>query len=129
MKRDFYARCSLQSIHLKRETILCKRALSVLFLFLFLFFFKSLLNLLQYCLFFVLVFWPHSMWDLNSPTRDLEPVPPALESKVLTTGPPGKSPVCPVSNGCLYRWGPHWVTLIRKASLTPLALPPLDHRH
>ena len=38
----------------------------------FLFVFKSLLNLLQYCLFFfnVLVFWLQVMWDLTSPTRD-----------------------------------------------------------
>ena len=33
------------------------------------FFFKSLLNLLQYC-FHVLVFWPRGMWDLSSLTRD-----------------------------------------------------------
>ena len=31
---------------------------------------KSLLNLLQYCLFYVLVFWPRGMWDHSSPTRD-----------------------------------------------------------
>ena len=34
-------------------------------------FFKSLLNLLQYCFcFYVLVFWPQGMWDFSSPTRD-----------------------------------------------------------
>ena len=33
-------------------------------------FLKSLLNLLQYCLFYVLVFWPQGMWDLSSPTRN-----------------------------------------------------------
>ena len=32
-------------------------------------FFKCLLNLLQYCFFFVLVFWPRVMWDLSFPTR------------------------------------------------------------
>ena len=35
------------------------------------FFWKSLLNLFQYCfLFYVLVFWPWGMWDLSSPTTD-----------------------------------------------------------
>ena len=43
-------------------------------------------------LFYVLVFWPQGMWDLRSPTRDRTP-PPALEGKVLTAGPPGKSPL------------------------------------
>ena len=38
----------------------------------------------------VLVFWPLGMWDA-SPAPGIEPVPPALEGKVLTTGPPGKS--------------------------------------
>ena len=28
------------------------------------------LNLLQYCLFYVLFFWPWLMWDLSSPTMD-----------------------------------------------------------
>ena len=49
------------------------------------FFFKSLLNLLQYC-FYVLAFWPEGMWDLS-----FESTPPALESEIGTTGPPGKS--------------------------------------
>ena len=30
------------------------------------------------------------MWDL-APQLEIEPVPPAMEGKVLTTGPPGKS--------------------------------------
>ena len=42
-------------------------------------------------LFYALVFWPRAMWDLNS-LPGIEPSPPALEGKVLTTGPPGKSP-------------------------------------
>ena len=33
-------------------------------------FLKSLLNLLQYYLFYILLFWPQGMWDLGSPTRD-----------------------------------------------------------
>ena len=40
-------------------------------------------------LFSALVFWPQGMWDLSSPAG-IEPVPPALEGEVLTTGPPGK---------------------------------------
>ena len=39
-------------------------------------------------LFYVLVFWPLGMWDLN-PLPEMESSPPALEGKVLTTGPPG----------------------------------------
>ena len=30
-------------------------------------------------LFYVLIFWPHGMWDLSSPS-DVEPAPPALRS-------------------------------------------------
>ena len=33
-------------------------------------FIKSLVNLLQYCLFYVFVFWPWAMWDLSSLSRD-----------------------------------------------------------
>ena len=33
-------------------------------------FLKSSLNLLQYCSFYVLVFWPWDMWDPSSRTRD-----------------------------------------------------------
>ena len=31
---------------------------------------------------------PYGMWDLRSLAR-IEPSPPALEGRVLTTGPPG----------------------------------------
>ena len=41
-------------------------------------------------LFYVLVFWPRGMWDLSSVTRDGTHTN-ALEGKVLTTRPPGKS--------------------------------------
>ena len=40
-------------------------------------------------LFYVLVFWLWSMWDLSSLTRD-QICTPALEGEVLNTGPPGK---------------------------------------
>ena len=52
---------------------------------------KSLLNLLRYGFCFMLwFFWPQGMWDLNSLTRD-QTHTPALEGKVLTTEPAGKS--------------------------------------
>ena len=35
-------------------------------------------------------FWPQGMWDLSC-QRGTESASPALEDKVLTTGPPGKS--------------------------------------
>ena len=41
-------------------------------------------------LFHILVFWPRGMWDLSS-RPGIEPVPPALEGEVLSTGPPRKS--------------------------------------
>ena len=40
------------------------------------------------CFFCLFVFWPQSMWDCSSLTRDRTHTP-ALEGKVLTTGPPG----------------------------------------
>ena len=36
---------------------------------------KSLLNLLQYCLFYVWVFWPRATWDFNSLNRDQIHIP------------------------------------------------------
>ena len=40
-------------------------------------------------LFYGLVYWPGSMWDLT--TREgIKPAPPALEGKVSATGLPGK---------------------------------------
>jgi len=55
---------------------------------------KSLWNFLQCCFYClnVLVFWPWSMWDLNYQTKD-QTRHPALEGEILTTGPPGKSPI------------------------------------
>ena len=48
--------------------------LKVLFILLYFYFFEvflvSLLNLLQYCFCFMLLFWLPGMWDLSSPTRD-----------------------------------------------------------
>ena len=42
-------------------------------------------------LFCALVFWPEACGIL-APWPGIEPTPPALEGKVLTTGPPGKPP-------------------------------------
>ena len=41
-------------------------------------------------LFLFSIFWPQGMWD-PTPRPGIEPAPPALESKVLTVGPPEKS--------------------------------------
>ena len=43
-------------------------------------------------LFYVLVFWLRVACGILAPWPGIEPVPPALEGEVLTTGPPGKSP-------------------------------------
>ena len=52
---------------------------------------ESLLSLLHYCFcFYVLLSWPRGIRDF-SPQPGTEPVPPALEGEVLTTGPPEKS--------------------------------------
>ena len=41
-------------------------------------------------LFYVVFFWVQGMWEVGSLNR-VEPVPPAVEGEVLTTGPPVKS--------------------------------------
>ena len=55
-------------------------------------FLKSLLNLLQYCFFF-LMFWffGSEARGILAPRPGIEPAPPVLEGEVLTTGRPGKS--------------------------------------
>ena len=59
-------------------------------------FFKNMDHFLNfywicYCFYFMLfAFWPQDMWAHSSPTRD-QTLTPALEGKVFTTGPPGKS--------------------------------------
>ena len=61
-------------------------------------------------LFYVLVFFGHEACGILAPWPGIEPVPPALESEVWTTGPPGKSlalstllcfshPLCPPLSG------------------------------
>ena len=54
-------------------------------------FLKSLLNLLQYCIcFMVLVSW-HEPCGILVPQPGIEPALPALEDEVSTAGLPGKS--------------------------------------
>ena len=48
------------------------------------------LSLFFVCLFFNFLATPHGMWDLSSPTRD-RTHDPCIGSRVLTTGPVGKS--------------------------------------
>ena len=49
-------------------------------------------------LLYVLVFWTGDMWNLAT-RPGIEPAIPALEAKVLTTRPPGKSHGCFISEG------------------------------
>ena len=42
---------------------------------------------------FVFVFFCHEEWGILAPQPEIEPTPPALEGKILTSGPPGKSPL------------------------------------
>ena len=64
------------------------------YLFLFLSVFGTILKVfIEFVTILLLLFfffWPWGMWDLSFPTG-IEPTFPALEGKVLTTGPPGKS--------------------------------------
>ena len=56
-----------------------------------LFMFKVFIDIFTiYLLFYVLVF-SHKACGILAPWLGIEPAPPALEGKVLTTGPPGKS--------------------------------------
>ena len=57
---------------------------------------KSLLNLLQYyfwfwCFFLMFWFFGHKTYGISVSRPGIEPTPPALEGKILITGPPGKS--------------------------------------
>ena len=54
-------------------------------------FLKSLSNLLQYCFCFMFWFFGCKECGILAPQPGIEPTPSALESQVLTTGPPGKS--------------------------------------
>ena len=60
--------------------------LNILFIYLFLCgpFLKSLLNLLQYCFCFMFWFFGQEACGILAPWPGIEPLPPALEGKVLT---------------------------------------------
>ena len=58
-------------------------------------FLKSLLNLLQQCFCFMFWFLGPTAHGILTPWPWIKPTVPALESEVLTTGPPGK---------CLSSW-------------------------
>ena len=44
---------------------------------------------LQYCFCFMFCLFGCQAWGILDPQPGIEPVPPALEGKILTTGPPG----------------------------------------
>ena len=59
------------------------------------------MNLLQYCFCFMFqFFWPWGRWKFLALWLRIEFTPTVLEGKVLTTGPPWKSP-CLLCNYCL----------------------------
>ena len=68
-------------------------------------FFKALMNLLQYCFccFFMLWIFSCKACMIFAPWSGIEPVHCVLEGKVLTVGPPGKSP-----------WLSLWISLPRE---------------
>ena len=57
-------------------------------------FLKSLLTLLQHCFCFMFWFLGQEACGILVPWPRIEPAFPALEGRVLTTGPLGKSPKC-----------------------------------
>ena len=82
---------SFSKLFLCISIIALKQLLSLFFRFFYVnHFLKSLLNLLQYCLFYVLFFGQEAYGTLTPPP-EIEFTHPALEGQVLTTGPPGKS--------------------------------------
>ena len=54
-------------------------------------FLKSLLNLLQYCFWFIFQFFGLEACGVLLPLPGMEPTLPTLEGEVLIAGPPGKS--------------------------------------
>ena len=62
-------------------------------------FLKSVLNLLQYC--FCFSFFGCKACGILTPQPGIEPAPPSLKGKVLTTGEPEESPLLSNSDGKL----------------------------
>ena len=69
-------------------------------------FLKTLLTLLQYCLCFLFWFFGYEACGILPPQSVIEPVPPTLEGKVLTTGLSGKSLELPFS------YSPFWLCCV-----------------
>ena len=69
------------------SVVLCYLVLSRTILFL------IFLVHLQCCIHVLYInFWPHpAACGISVPQPGIEPIPPALEGKILTSGPPGKS--------------------------------------
>ena len=73
-------------------------------------FFKALMNLLQYCFcFFMLWIFSCKACRIFAPWPGIEPVHCVLEGKVLTMGPPGTSP-----------WLSLWISLPRETRSTSM---------
>ena len=71
-------------------------------------FYKSFLNLLQYCFGFTFWLFDHEAWGILTPQPGIEPAPPALEGEVLATGPPEKSSTCILDLHRAYAKEPSW---------------------
>ena len=69
-------------------------------------FLKSLLTLLQYCLCFLFWFFGYEACGILPPQSVIEPVPPTLQGKVLTTGLSAKSLELPFS------FSPFWLCCV-----------------
>ena len=81
--------CSVQDINLHVLALLKKKCLMWTIIF-----FKSLLNLLQYCFCFMFCCFGHEACGVLALRPRIEPSHPALEGEVLTTGPSEKSLLC-----------------------------------
>ena len=81
------------------------------------FFKKSLLNLLQYCFYFMVWFFDPETCGILASWPGIEPTSPTLEDEGLTTGPPGKSQrrllmrskEIPCHDGGFGEWGGSWI--------------------
>ena len=74
-------------------------------------FLKSLLSLLQYCFCFMFLVFGCEAHGILSPRTGIEPAPPALEGKILTTGLPLKSTLLLFIHNKTYWQVCHWCTL------------------
>ena len=54
--------------------------------------FKVFIEFVTMLLCFMFLFFGHEAYEIFTPQLRIKPTPPALEGKVLTTGPPEKSP-------------------------------------